>query len=153
MKRIKAIGHLLFSFRGRISREKWWVAVGLLVVLNVWQSVWQANEILEVKKQVRLHNVLMEHEPIKMASEPIAYITSEGEKRWITKYHQDNCWYLMGKSKKSIELSKAIQKYDWCPSCEPPKTRLDVIREQTIRELNREEAAFAERVRRALRDW
>ena len=38
MKRIKAIGRLLFSFRGRISRGMWWVAKFVcfvsLVVLN-----------------------------------------------------------------------------------------------------------------------
>ena len=37
MKRIKAIGHLLFSFRGRISRSMWWVAqlVAIIFMLLV----------------------------------------------------------------------------------------------------------------------
>ena len=86
-----------------------------------------------------------------MEHEPIAYITSEGEKHWATKYHRDNCWYLMGKSKKSIELSKAIQKYDWCLSCEPPKTKSDALWEKIRRETWREEREFSEKVKRALR--
>ena len=37
MKRKKAIGHLLFSFRGRLSRRMWWVAqlVAIIFMLLV----------------------------------------------------------------------------------------------------------------------
>lgn len=46
MKRIKVIGHLLFSFRGRISRRMWWLAkfavtlvIILLLLFVYWESV------------------------------------------------------------------------------------------------------------------
>ena len=55
MKRIKVIGHLLFSFRGRISRRMWWVAqlvaiifmllVGLLLYV-VFPRIENANVVV-----------------------------------------------------------------------------------------------------------
>lgn len=148
MKRIKAIGHLLFSFRGRISRGMWWVAVGVVVGVNVWQT----HEILEMKKQARLHaKTSMAHQVVK----PIVYVARNG-----TKYHRYNCNILasvLARNKPNdrvishIELLEAKKKYDRCEVCKPATERIDRIVEQEIRRLEEEEAEFDRKLEAALR--
>lgn len=141
MKRIKAIGRLLFSFRGRILRNKWLVAVGLLVFFNVWQ----VNEISEVKKQVRLHaKTFKAHQIVKA----IVYVARGG-----TEYHRENCKRLAleGVYRIHIELSEAKKKYDRCEVCKPATERIDRIVEQEIRRLEEEEAEFDRKLEAALR--
>ena len=147
MKRIKAIGHLLFSFRGRISRGMWWVAVLVVVGLNVWHT----HEILEMKKQVRLHaNTFKAHQIVKA----IVYVARGG-----TEYHRENCKRLaleLARKESNgvyrhIELLEAKKKYDRCEVCKPATERIDRIVEQGIRRLEEEEAEFDRKLEAALR--
>lgn len=143
MKRIKEIGRLLFSFRGRILRNKWLVAVGLLVFFNVWQ----ANEISDLKKRVRLHNFQMAHEPIQMAK-ALVYIREGGEH-----YHRKGCRTLLFTlaDKIPIEFLEAKEKYDPCPVCKPATKEFDAMMDTTMAAVEKEEREFAARVERALR--
>ena len=147
MKRIKEIGRLLFSFRGRILRNKWLVAVGLLVFFNVWQ----ANEISDLKKQFRLHaKTFKAHQIVKA----IVYVARGG-----TEYHRENCKRLaleLARKESNgvyihIELLEAKKKYDRCEVCKPATERIDRIVEQEIRRLEEEEAEFDRKLEAALR--
>ena len=144
---IKAIGRLLFGFRGRISREKWWVAVAVVVGLNVWHT----HEILEMKKQVRLHaKTFKAHQIVKA----IVYVARGG-----TEYHRENCKRLaleLGRKEANrvcfeIELSEAKKKYDRCEVCKPATERRDRIVEQTLRRMEEEEDEFDRKLEAALR--
>ncbi len=143
MKRIKAIGHLLFSFRGRILREKWLVAVVVVVGFNVWQ----ANELLELKKQVRLHKSLIKQ---PKEAKGIVYILEGVKHRY---YHRDYCYsdYQRLGNKKAVAFSEVKGKYDPCKICKPATTEFDAKVDQVMREIEEEEEEFAARVERALR--
>ena len=145
MKRIKAIGHLLFSFCGRILRNKWLVAVVVIVVFNVWQ----ANEISELKKQVRVHRNLIAPKPIKA----LVYIREFGSGEFGSDYHRKSCRVNMFSLADRIPIgfSEAKQKYDPCRVCKPPTNESDAMAHQLIRGLEEEEEEFAAKVERALR--
>ena len=153
MKRIKSIAHLLFSFRGRISPPMLWVAVVLLVVLNVWQSVWQTHEILEMKKQFRPHaKPVVALEPFKAT----VYI-AEG----VKDFHRKDCGLMdfwLAEVKKPIGLSEAKQKYDPCRVCNPPLTESEAIEQENERQFEehrrkvwREQREFDDEIERSLR--
>ena len=136
----------LFSFRGRISREKWWVAVGLLVVLNVWQSFWQTHEIVGIKKQVA---IFVADRMVR----PVVWVARNG-----TEYHRKNCKILLTKNQPndhvvywSIKLSEAKQKYDRCEVCDPPRTDKEAILQESLQREKEREDEFDFQMERWLR--
>ena len=70
-KRIKAVAHSFFNF----YIPPLWVAVGFLVVLNVWQT----SEILKMKGSMRPQS----------AFEKAVYVTKTG-----SKYHRMDCRFV-----------------------------------------------------------
>ena len=141
MKRLRAITELLFG-----SMAMWWVAVGMLVAVNVWQ----ANEISDLKKQVRFQPA-----PLKQPEKTLAivYILDETDGY----YYKDPCYisdYRPG-TKMPVAFSDVKGKYDPCPDCKPGTTEAEVIAgihfEEHRRQVWREEHDFDEKVEESLR--
>ncbi len=146
VKRIKEIGRLLFSFRGRILRNKWLVAVGLLVFFNAWQ----ANEISDLKKQVS------SHANSSMASNPTVYVATGG----FVQYHQrTTCTNFVAELESKeiasyypMKLSVAKEKkYEPCTACFFSPGNPDAFMNEERRRIRREQYDFDEDVRRSLR--
>ena len=112
MKSIKSIAHSVLNF----NIPPLWLAVGSLVVFNVWQ----AYEILDMKKQVSSHAMSVElahTKPIEMT----VYVAKGG-----TVYHwRETCSGLVselrgqdnGASYTHFGMSDAEKKYSKCPRC------------------------------------
>ena len=141
MKKIKSIAHSVLNF----NIPPLWLAVGSLVVFNVWQ----AYEILDMKRQVRSHAKSV------MSPEPTVYVAKGG-----TAYHwRDTCSGLAfelrgqdtGATYYHIGLSEAKEKYGQCRFCDFSAGDSEAYWEETRRRLDREQHDFDEDIKRSLR--
>ena len=129
------------------------LAVGVLVVFNVWQ----ANEISDLKKQVRFQPA-----PLKPPEKTLAIVYILDVSDWDYPsdgyYHKDSCLfsaYNSPRTKTPVAFSDVKGKYNPCPRCRPGTTEAEVIAEirfeEHRRQVRQEEDDFDEKVEESLR--